>query len=111
MKKLLIFLNNLGILVPIDESSSPIVLFALCILVLSVVSLLCFINILLYFMILYITEHKILLDKLPTNVLFIKILNFYKQTRIFFIFVAVTLLVFSLCSIIYLCSKVIQGLL
>ena len=64
MQNITDFLRILGINITINESSSPIVLFACVILVLSVIALLCFINIVLYFTILYITEHKIFTDKI-----------------------------------------------
>ena len=55
-------LNSFGI--HISEDSEPIFTFACVIFVLAVVGLLCFINIILYFVIFYITENEVLLSRL-----------------------------------------------
>lgn len=62
---LLEFLNSLGLNLSlnINAESSPIILFALSILVLSLISLLCILNIILYLCIIYVSDNKVLLDK------------------------------------------------
>lgn len=56
------FLNSIGI--HVSEDSSPILLFACSVCILSIVSLLCFINIMFYFSILFILDNEKILSKL-----------------------------------------------
>lgn len=110
MKELIDLLKLLGVHVNISESSSPILLFACSILVLSIIALFCFINILLYFTILHITDNKLLLDKLSRYIILVKIINLYRQTRIAYLLFEVILFLVSLGSVIWLCSRVVYGL-
>ena len=107
MENLINFLHYLGINVEINNSTSPIVLLACCILVLNTIGLLCFVNIMIYISILYITEHKIFLDKISKYILLVKIVNLYRKTRIAFIIFEVVLFFFSIGMVIWFCIRII----
>ena len=107
MKNLMNLLHYLGISIDINNSTSPIVLLAFSILGLSTIGLLCFVNILIYISILYITEHKIFLDKISKYILLVKIVNLYRKTRIAFIIFEVVLFFFSIGSVIWFCFRII----
>lgn len=62
MTNFLEFLNSIGI--HVSEDSAPILLFACSVWILSIVSLLCFINIIFYFSILFILDSERILIKL-----------------------------------------------
>jgi hypothetical protein len=67
------------------------VLLALCFMLLIIFSVLCFINILIYFFVLYIFENKSILeriekiDKVIIRKIILKLINFYKKSSILFI--------------------------
>lgn len=77
-------LNTFGI--PLTPDSPPELIFACAILVLAVISLLSFINILIYLASIYILNSNKFLNILPNIQILFKILNFYKSTRVAFIF-------------------------
>lgn len=104
------FLHSLGVNITIDGNSSPVVLFACVILVLSVIALLCFINIVLYFAVLYITEHKVFIDKINKYKYIEKLVLVYKKTRISYLVFEIILYFVCSCSIIWFCIRVIYGL-
>lgn len=62
MTKFIEFLNGIGI--QVTEDSAPILLFACSVWILSIVSLFCFINIVLYFSIFFISDNEKFLSKL-----------------------------------------------
>ena len=109
MSNFLEFLNSIGI--HVNENSAPILLFACSIWILAIVSMLCFINIMFYFSILYILDNEKVLIKLSQWPFLIKIINFYKSIRTGFIVFELILFIISLGSIIWLCSRIIFGLL
>ena len=110
MTNLVYYLSLLGININLNENSSPILLFACAVLLLSAIVLFCFINILIYLLVIYISEHKVLLDKLPTNKLFLRIFNIYKGTRYYYLLIEVLFLLFNLGSIMWLCLRIIYSL-
>jgi len=79
------FLNSLGFNLSVNEESSPIILFSLSILVLSLIALFCILNIMLYLCILYVSDNKVLVDKLSQYSLGLSLLNLYKQTRLVYL--------------------------
>jgi hypothetical protein len=83
--------------------------FAFSILVLSIIAFFCFINILIYFSILYIIDKKIM-DRLSKNTILLRIATFYKQTRVYYIVIEVIFFIISLGTVISLCLKLINGL-
>lgn len=107
MKILTDFLNLFGIHVNISENSSPFLILLCCILVLNIVGLLCFINFLLYFVVIYITDHKILLDKITNKPVLIKLLNVYKKMRLSYLIFDILLFFISIGSVIWLCGRII----
>jgi len=109
---LLEFLNSLGLNLSlnINEESSPIILFALSILVLSLISLLCILNIILYLCIFYVSDNKVLLDKVSQYSWILFLFNLYKKTRLFYIVFEFILLLVCIISISWLCWNLIYGL-
>nr|YP_010697859.1 hypothetical protein P1Q01_mgp06 [Phellinidium ferrugineofuscum]WCF76820.1 hypothetical protein [Phellinidium ferrugineofuscum] len=110
MINIIAFLKYLGIHVNVNEFSSPILLFACSILIMSILALIIFIQIILYFAIKHITDDKVLLDKISKYTLLFKIFNMYRQTSIFFILFEVLLFLYSMGIIIWLCFSVINDL-
>ena len=110
MKELAYFLSLIGINIPINENTSPIILFCCVILLLCTIILICFINILISVFVLYISENKKFLEKLPKNKLFLRIFNFYKMTRFYYIVIEVLFLLFNLGVIMWLCLRIIYGI-
>lgn len=110
MSELLAFLNFVGIHLNVNESSSPIALFCVVVLVFAVISLLCVVNIIIYLVVKYISETKVLLDKISKHVLLFKLFKLYKKTRLFYIVIDFVLLLVNIGSIIWLCLRLINGL-
>lgn len=110
MKQFFEFLEYLGI--HVNESSSPILLFACVILVLSSVALLCLVNIVFYYITMFILDNKKLIDiirrKMPPFV--IKILHLYKKTRIVYVITEFIFLFICIGSIAWLCFRIVRGL-
>ena len=102
-------LAHYGVYLNIDESSSPVILFALSILILSFVAMWCFITIVLYLGFLYLMENKVLLEASKYNII-VKILNVYKKTRLFYLVIEIALFLISLGSIILLSGRIVFGL-
>jgi len=107
---LLDYLNLLGLNLSINEESSPIVLFSLSILILSLVSLFCILNIVLYLCILYVSDNKVLLDKISKYYLILYLFNLYKKSRLVYLVIEFILLLVCIISIIWLCLNLIYGL-
>ena len=103
-------LHFIGISVDINESSSPIVLLAYSILGLNTIGLLCFVNIILYISVIYITEHKLFIDKISKYTVLFKLLNIYRKTRFGFLLFEVILFLFSIGFVIWLCLRLLHGL-
>jgi hypothetical protein len=80
MSEVMQYLSNWGVHVNISGGSDPMLLFFCCILVLSIVFLVSFIQVLLYFAVLYITDHKYIIDKISNYIVLVKIMNIYKHT-------------------------------
>ena len=110
MKQFLEFLEHFGI--HVNESSSPVLLFACCVLLLSSVALLCLVNIVFYFVTMFILENKKVIDiitrKMPPFI--IHILNFYKKTRIGYVIMEFIRLFICIGSIAGLCFRIVHGL-
>ena len=84
----------------------------LCIIIfLSIFIVICLLNVLFYFLIIYLIDDLKLLDsytnKLPGFVL--SIINLYKNTRKLFIVYEVCFALFITFSIIWLCSRIVYG--
>lgn len=93
----------------VSESTDPLLLLLCVLVILSIIALLCVLNILLYGGIVYIFEDKARFEKYTKNLpsFLMYILNIYKQTRIVYIFYEVLLLLVCLLSIIWLGGRVI----
>jgi hypothetical protein len=113
---LLEILKNWGIDI-FDSSTPPLVGFALCILILSVLSVLCFINIVFYFVVLLIIDSKFVTDKINKNgaiwagwgKIITKIINFYKQTRPILIVIEILIFIWINQIIIYSCYRLVSA--
>ena len=91
-------LNNIGI--PLTPDSPPILIFSCAILTLAVICLLSFVNILFYLMSIYILTNDMFLKRLPNWPLLLKVLNFYKSTRVAFIVFEALIFIISITGII-----------
>lgn len=106
-------LNFLGVTLPIEGSieANTFELFLCSIILLSVVVVICLLNVLFYFLIIYLLEDLRLLDsykgRLPGFVL--TIINLYKTTRKLFIVSEICFALFVLLEVIWLCSRVVYG--
>lgn len=107
MRMLSDFLNLFGFNVNLSESTSPIIMFLCCIVVLNIVGLLCFVNALLYFTVIYIIDHKIFIDKISNKPYLLKIVNLYRKMRFSFLLFDILLFFISIGSVIWLCSRII----
>lgn len=95
------FLQTLGINVSAD--SDPHLLFICSLFVLAILSMVSFINMLIYCVVLYIKEHKLFLEKISKYKLLSKLVPFYRKTRISFLFLEILKFLGCLSSIIVLC--------
>ncbi len=109
MKELIQLLDYFGFHVDFNVRQSPIFLFAVCVLIFSIIALVSFIQILFYLVVIYISDHPILLVKISKYPILVKIYKIYKQTRIAYLLLEAGFLIFSLGSIIKLCIKTIQA--
>jgi hypothetical protein len=109
MKILIDFLNMLGLHININLETSPIVQFCIVILVLTIIALICCINIFLYCIVLYISENKNILNYINKYKIILKIFNFYKKTRLLYIVLEFIFLIVNLACIASLCLYIIYG--
>ena len=79
MQNIIDFLHIFGINMKVNESSSPILIFACVILVLGLVCLLCSIQIVLYIAVLYITANELLLSRFQANKYVYKFINIFRK--------------------------------
>ena len=96
----------------INENSSPEVLLFCVILFFASLALLSVFNISIYLLSIYILNKKVVLNKIEKKYPYLmKIINYYKSTRIGFILIELSLLIFSLIYIISICYRIIVTLL
>ena len=111
------FLHLIGLDVDLSYSSSGFLLMTCAILLLSTIAYISFINIVIYFISLYIIEHKFFLDKVSKYPRILKLLGWYRKIRISFIIYCgavcrrqekhIILFLVSLGGVIWTCYKVI----
>ena len=113
LQDLIYILNNYEdiLLSNISDANQPLFLLALSILCLSSVCMFCGIQIIIYLLVLYSIEYKGVLDKLSKYPYMLKIINLYKNTRLYYLLFEIILFFISLGLIIYLCSRLVFGLL
>nr|UEV87026.1 hypothetical protein [Grifola frondosa] len=96
----------------VNENSSPLVLLFCVILFFACIALLSVFNISIYLLSLYLLNNQVFLNKIEIKYPYlIKIINYYKSTRIGFIIIELCFLIFSLVYIISLCYRFILKLL
>ena len=100
-------LEYIGINIQLTETSNPWLTFACGILCLAFICLWCFVNILMYFISLYILETKYFLDIISKYEFLLKFLNFFKSIRLYYILSESIAFIFAMGFIIFLCLKVI----
>lgn len=112
-QEILHILNNYEeyLLSGISESNQNIFLLALSILILSSICMLCGIQVIIYLLVLYVLEHKVVLDKLSKYPILLKIINLYRKTRLYYLLFEIIFFFTTLSMIIYLCSRLVFGLL
>ena len=96
MSEIIKYLSSWGVHVNISESSDPMLLLCCSILVLAIVSLISFIQVLFYFCVLYITDHKYIVDKISKYSWLVQIMSLYKKMRISYILFEVLLFLISI---------------
>jgi len=72
--------------------------------------LFCILNIVLYLCILYVSDNKVLLDKISKYYLILYLFNLYKKSRLVYLVIEFILLLVCIISIIWLCLNLIYGL-
>ena len=110
MNILYLILNYLG--VDLNSDVSVFVKFLYVIILLSVIIVICLLNVLFYFLIIYLIEDLKILDKftkfkLPNFVL--SLIKLYKNTRKLFIVYEVCFALFIALMLIWLCSRIVYG--
>nr|YP_010759107.1 hypothetical protein QEO35_mgp12 [Hericium alpestre]WEX32021.1 hypothetical protein [Hericium alpestre] len=108
----MMFLSTANILalfgINMDKISNPFVILFCVILFFACISLLSVFNISIYLLTIYILNNKTLLDTVEGKFPFLlKIIKYYKSTRIGFIIFELCLLLISLGYIISLCYRII----
>lgn len=97
---------------PINEQSDPFLLFICLILFLCIIIVTSLLNVLFYFIVIYVLEDLKILnkytDKLPGFVN--SIIKFYINTRKIFVIYEVLFALFVACGIIRLCFKLAHGI-
>lgn len=113
LQDLLYIVNNYEeiLLSNISDANQPLFLLALSILCLSSVCMFCAIQIIIYLFVLYSIEHRGILDKISKYPYMLKLINFYKNTRLYYLLFEIILFFTSLGFILYLCSRLVFGLL
>jgi hypothetical protein len=75
------FLNYLGLTMNVSEESSAILLLSISHLIMAVIGFLCFINIAIYFIVVYFLDEK-LLSKISEYTMLLKLVEIYRKTRL-----------------------------
>lgn len=101
-------LNSLGI--SVDENTSPIVLFCAVNLLLSIISILCVLNIILYLIVIYISDNDKFLKWISNYNILKKVFSLYKKTRQSYLVFEFIILLINIGSIIWLNFSLINGL-
>lgn len=109
MELFVTYLQNLGIVVQVDENSSPFVKFILVLLMLSTICFLCLINITLYFVIYNFRESEKVLNIVSKHKLLLKMFNLYKKTSFYYLLSEFMFLYVNLGIIIYFCFMIVTG--
>lgn len=109
MKNLLAFLHSLGIGLHVNENSSPFLLFVMLLLVFAIISLLCFINIVIFLVIMYYSNDARILNIMSQNAFVFRIFNLYKNTRPYYVLTEFLFLIVNVSCIIWFCIMVILG--
>lgn len=110
MKEIIEFFKAYGF--HVNELTDLLLLLLCVIVILATVALICVLNKLMYIGIIYIFEDKNRLERITKNLptVFIKLMNIYKHTRIYYILIETIFLLICLISIIWLGGIVVIGL-
>lgn len=106
---LLTILNYLGLNSVMDDSSEPIVKIGFSILLITIISLLCIINVMLYFVALQVLNNERILNKISKYVYLIKFLNLVKKTSVLGIVLEVIVILYCQFWIINICLIIVRG--
>ena len=107
MEKLDLLLNWLGISLVENATDSPVFLLSACVLIFSIIALLCAINIIFYFIVLYFIENKNLLEKISKYKILLKLIKFYKKTTMFYLAVEILIFIYCFGCIIWYTANVV----
>lgn len=102
------FLNKIGI--PLQPDSPPLLIFSYSIFCLAFICLISFISIILYIIVIYISEHEYLLSKVKDKPKLLKFINYYRNIRMVYLGLEVILFLWCLTAIMRLCWRVIYAL-
>ena len=104
------FVQYFGLATNVTAESSHIVLFMLVLLFFSLMAMLCIINICIYLLILYFSNNTYVLNIVSKHKYLLKIFNFYRKTRVYYIVIEFAFLIVNVSCIIYFCCRMINGL-
>jgi hypothetical protein len=99
MKILIEILNMFGLHLQINPETSSFRLFCIIILTLTLIALICCINIFIYYITPYISENPTILNSVNKYKIIFKIFNLYKKTRLLYIVVEFIILIVNLTCI------------
>jgi len=91
----------------ITDESSYIELFSVVVIIFSVIALWCSIDILVYWIIIKILENKILLEKVSAYPFLLKVINYSKKIRWWFILINALILIYCLIAMIYFSFQIL----
>ena len=109
MEQIIQFLNSYGLHITINQDTQPIVLFCIVILTLSLISIISCLNIVIYYIIINISDNKKVLDFLSKHPILLKVFNYYKNIRTFYIIIDFLFLFLNIAAIFALCFYVVYN--
>lgn len=111
LNQILDFLKSCGINIELinDAANNNIFLLCFSFTLLASIALLSLININIYLLILYFSEHKKIVKLVSKRQITLILFNLYKNTRKMFLVSELVLLTFCIGSILYICSIILKA--
>ena len=94
----------------LNNENETIVLLLSAFFVLLLIGTLSIINIGIYILALYITNHKLFLEKISKWPILVKYLNIYRKTRVGFIMFEICMFLFCQGCVLWLCLRIITNI-
>uniref|UniRef100_UPI0030FF37FB hypothetical protein n=1 Tax=Singerocybe alboinfundibuliformis TaxID=1346812 RepID=UPI0030FF37FB len=92
-----------------DSNTPPVVLLCLIIIILVILSILCFLNIMFYFVVLFSVEREYVQNIITKYKLLGKIIKFYHKTSYLFIGIEIIFFIWINSIIFYICFNIVYG--